>query len=47
MFLTVGITLLVLWLLGFIIFPVVGWIIHLLLVVGIVVILIHTINGKQ
>jgi hypothetical protein len=46
MLLTIGLVLLALWLIGFILFPVIGWLIHILLVVAIVVILIRIIRGK-
>lgn len=46
MFLTIGLVLLALWLVGFILFPVVGWFIHLLLVIAIITILVRIIRGK-
>jgi hypothetical protein len=46
MLLTIGIILIVLWLLGLIAFPVLGWFIHLLLVLAIIVFLIRVIRGK-
>jgi hypothetical protein len=46
MLLTVGLTLVVLWLIGFVLFPVLGWLIHLLLVVAVIMILIRIIRGK-
>ncbi len=46
MLLTIGIILVVLWLIGFIAFPVIGWFIHVLLVVAIIVILARIIRGK-
>jgi hypothetical protein len=39
--------LLVLWLLGFIIFHVSSWLIHLLLVVAVVVIVINLLRGRR
>jgi len=44
---TIFVVLLVLWLLGFIGFHVVGWWIHLLLVVALVVLLIQLIGGRR
>jgi hypothetical protein len=38
--LIIGIILLVLWLLGFIIFPVLGWLIHIALVIAVILIII-------
>lgn len=46
MLLTIGLILIALWLVGFIVFPVLGWLIHLLLVVAIIVVLIRIIRGK-
>jgi len=46
MLLTIGIVLIVLWLIGFIGFHVIGWFIHILLVVAIIMILIRIIRGK-
>jgi len=39
--------LVVLWLFGFIIFHVTGWLIHLLLVVALIVILINLLRGRR
>ncbi len=44
--LIIGFALIVLWFIGFIIFPVIGWFIHILLVVAIIMILIRIIRGK-
>ena len=44
---TIAVILLVLWLLGFIGFPVIGAYIHILLVVAIIVILIQLIGGRR
>ncbi len=44
---TIFVILLVLWLLGFIGFHVVGWYIHILLVVALVVLLIQLISGRR
>jgi Family of unknown function (DUF5670) len=39
--------LVILWLLGFIIFHVTGWLIHLLLVVALIVIVINLLRGRR
>ncbi|MGC9603530.1 MAG: lmo0937 family membrane protein [Minisyncoccia bacterium] len=44
--LTIGFVLLALWLVGFIVFPVIGWFIHILLIVAIIMILMRVIRGK-
>jgi hypothetical protein len=46
MLLTIGIILIILWLIGFIAFPVIGWFIHVLLVIAIIMILLRIIRGK-
>lgn len=46
MLLTIGLVLVVLWLVGVIAFPVVGWFIHLLLVVAVIVVLARVIRGS-
>jgi len=46
MLLYLAITLIVLWVLGLILFPVLGWFIHILLVIAIIVILVRLIRGK-
>ncbi|MCX6797786.1 MAG: lmo0937 family membrane protein [Candidatus Falkowbacteria bacterium] len=46
MLLTIGLILIVLWLIGFIAFPVLGWFIHILLVIAIIMILLRFIRGK-
>lgn len=46
MLLTIGLVLVGLWLFGFIIFPVLGWLIHFLLVVAVIVVLLRIIRGK-
>jgi hypothetical protein len=43
---TVAVVLLVLWLLGFVIYPV-GSLIHLLLVIALVVIIVRLVQGKK
>ncbi|MFA5129180.1 MAG: lmo0937 family membrane protein [Patescibacteria group bacterium] len=46
MLVTIGIVLLILWLVGLIAFPVIGWFIHVLLVIAIIMILLRIIRGK-
>ncbi len=46
MLLTIGLVLLGLWLFGFIVFPVIGWFIHILLAIAIITILVRIIRGK-
>ncbi len=43
----IAIILLILWLVGFIAFPIIGWLIHVLLVVAIIMILIRLIKGEN
>jgi len=47
MLLTIGLVLVALWLVGFIGLNIVGWFIHVLLVVAIIVILARIIRGKR
>ncbi len=46
MLLNIGIVLIVLWLVGVVAFPIIGWFIHILLVIAIVMILLRIIRGK-
>lgn len=46
MLLTIGLLLFVLWLLGIVVFPVLGSFVHLLLVVAIIVVLVRIIRGN-
>jgi len=46
MLLTIGIILIALWFVGLVVFPIIGWFIHVLLVVAIIMILIRIIRGK-
>ena len=46
MLLTIGLVLIGLWLFGFIVFPVAGFFIHLLLILAVIMILIRIIRGK-
>ena len=46
MLITVGLGLLALWVVGFIVFHMAGFLIHLLLVVAVIAILVRIIRGK-
>lgn len=46
MLLTIGLVLIGLWLVGFLVFPIAGFLIHILLVVAIIMILMRVIRGK-
>ncbi|MDO8524706.1 MAG: lmo0937 family membrane protein [bacterium] len=46
MLFTIGIILIILWLVGFIAFPTIGWFIHVLLVIAIIMVLLRLIRGK-
>ena len=46
MLLEIAIVLIVLWLIGFIVFPILGWLIHILLALAIIMILVRIIRGK-
>lgn len=47
MFLTVAIVLLVLWALGFFIFPIVGGLIHIILIIAAISIIWHFLKGRN
>jgi len=47
MLFTVAVILIVLWLLGFVAFPVMGSFIHVLLVIAVIVVLVRVINGRR
>lgn len=47
MFLTIAIVLIVLWALGFLLFPIGGGLIHLLLVIAIIAIIWHFVTGRR
>lgn len=47
MFLTIAIILVVLWALGFFIFPVVGGLVHILLIIAVIAIIWHFIKGGR
>ncbi|MCX6168451.1 MAG: lmo0937 family membrane protein [Ignavibacteriales bacterium] len=44
---TIAVVLIVLWLLGFLAFPVAGGLIHVLLVIAIIMILLRVISGRR
>lgn len=44
---TIAIVLFILWLLGFVVFHVASWLIHLLLILAIIVIVYRLITGRQ
>ena len=46
MFLTIALVLLVLWACGFFLFPVIGGLIHILLIIAVIAIIWHFIKGK-
>lgn len=47
MFLTIAIVLLVLWALGFFVFPIAGGLIHLLLIIALISIIWHFVSGRR
>ena len=47
MLLTIALVLLVLWALGFFVFPVVGGLIHIVLVIAIIIALVHLFTGRR
>ena len=47
MFLTIAIILLVLWALGFFVFPVVGGLVHILLVIAVIAIIWHFLKAGR
>jgi hypothetical protein len=46
MFVTIGIVLVILWLLGFLVLHVTSFLIHILLLVGIVAVIMHFVRGR-
>jgi len=46
MFLTIALVLLVLWACGFFLFPLIGGLIHILLIIAVIAIIWHFIKGK-
>lgn len=47
MFLTIAVVLLILWALGFFVFPVVGGLIHILLIIALIAIIWHFVAGRR
>jgi hypothetical protein len=47
MFLGIAVLLLILWVLGFFIFPVVGGLIHVLLIIAVIAIVWHFLKGRS
>ena len=47
MLLAIALILLVLWLLGFIVVPVGGSLVHILLIIGIIVVILHFARGRR
>jgi len=47
MFLTIALVLLILWALGFFVFPVVGGLVHILLVIALIAIIWHFVSGRR
>jgi hypothetical protein len=47
MFLTIALVLLVLWALGFFVFPIGGGLIHILLVIAIIAVIWHFVSGRR
>jgi hypothetical protein len=47
MLITIAVILVILWAIGFLAFPTIGWLIHILLVVAIIIVLIRIIQGKS
>jgi hypothetical protein len=46
MFLTIAAVLLVLWLLGFAVFPIAGGLIHIILVIAVIMVIVHFVRGR-
>lgn len=46
MFLTIAAVLLILWLLGFTVFPIAGGLIHIVLVIAVIMVIIHFVRGR-
>ena len=44
---TIGIVLIVLWLLGLLVFKTIGAIIHLALIIGLVLVVLHFVRGRR
>lgn len=46
MLLTIAIIILILWALGFLAFHVTSWFIHILLIIGVIVLVLHFVRGR-
>jgi len=44
---TIAVVLLVFWLLGFLVFPVVGGLIHILLVIAVIMVILNLVRGRR
>ncbi|MHB8581323.1 MAG: lmo0937 family membrane protein [Ignavibacteriaceae bacterium] len=44
---TIAIVLIILWLVGFVVFPVVGGLIHILLVIALIMIVLNLVRGRR
>ena len=44
---TIAVILIIMWLLGFLAFPVIGGLIHILLVIAVVMILVNLVRGRR
>jgi hypothetical protein len=47
MLLWIALALVVLWLLGFIALPSLGWIVHILLIVAVILLILHFVRGRS
>ena len=47
MLLTIAAILLVLWVLGFAVFPIAGGLIHIILVIAVIVVILHFVRGRS
>ena len=47
MLLTIAAILLVLWVLGFAVFPIAGGLIHIILVIAVIVVILHFVRGRN
>jgi len=44
---TIAVVLIILWLVGFVVFPVVGGLIHILLVIALIMIVLNLVRGRR
>ena len=47
MLMFIAVALIVLWLIGFLAFPVLGWFIHVLLIIAVILFLVRIIQGRN